>query len=164
MKTGGFVVLERLSTVLRHFVATTTPAAAEAPSTGHGGIVRDDRIRYAFVDHDVEDMVRRAIDHVLEEDRPTTPKEKRPPRFVPHPAPVPASDADIADAVARLFTVPMLAALDEKRRLAARAATLEAIRLSELWALEEARMAAYLAREAQERDDEEALLAILLAS
>ena len=158
MSSGFADVLSLLGVWLGGRKAAVPPPLLRPTVAGGGRGIRHD-VRYAFVDPDIEDMVRRALDHLSDERQP--PPAERP--RIASPDPVPASDADIAEAIDRLFTAPMLAALDEKRRAAARSATTDAIRASEMWALEEARVAALAARIAQEQDQEDAILALLLA-
>lgn len=160
MNTGGYVVLERLSTVLRHFTdAAAAPQAAGRPSTGAGALVpggRRDNPDAPFMrgDPDLVDLVRRAVEEVLGEKRPVL--ERRP------AAPEPSTQADVDAAIGELFLTGALSAVDATRRdTAARelAAALrwqeEQERMEQAWRVEEARAA-------WDAGEEDALLALIL--
>ena len=152
-------------------------ASAAAPSTtggagrllGRSALPHDDpNVRYAFQDQDLEDLFRREIEGALRDaadgDRVTPP-----PRDSSAPTPfIPATDADIAAALDTLFRRPTLAALDAARAAAARAAAAQAVRLAESWLVEDAaraaRAKAAAAQAEFDREEEEAVIALLLAS
>lgn len=163
MKTGGYVVLQRVSTVLRHFLAEEAAAAAVPANAGASGSIGGRGSgRLPIFDFDdcppeITEMVRRALEDEARKDT-TEPASDRsastPPSFEESNA------EDIAEAINLLFTAPALAALDEAKARSAKATARAAIDRLEA----ERRRAFIFARDrAAEADDEAALMAILQA-
>ena len=167
MAAGFADVISALGVWLGGRKAVSPTAAVVAPSSGAGiavpwpGHGRDDpNVPYAFQDPELVALVRRAVDEALKSEC-VPPRTERPEKRA-EPPPIryePATDLEISSALSRLFSGPILSALDSMRAAAAIEASAKAVKLAEMWRIGDiARSAAA----ALSQDEEDALLAILL--